>query len=232
MDSLIGTAIFWALVFVLPVTTALCISCRKRTPTRIVQSVDDYVYKPNFTSPPSSFIVMTGYPHRSMSSPAFINSQTPFLSIPKSPALPDSRRSSLGVKPVVQDTDSLPSYENEMKNKNDEDDDEDGNYTNDNYNGGYIVVLPDDSETNAVCALTVPLNHDNSASVSSTTIGDDYENVEKPRDSMGESLEYVNVPSMQDVVKQSSALSSDIDYQSESEEDLPDYENVEKKCQD
>ncbi|XP_053551129.1 linker for activation of T-cells family member 1 [Bombina bombina] len=231
MDSLNVTMVLWAFVFILPVivTTALCISCRKRTPTRIAQSVDEYTYKPTFTSPPSSSFIVLGT-HQSLSSPTIISSQDQFLSIPRSPAQAESRRSSVGI--MVKDTDSLPSYENEIKTKdNDDEDDDDGNYSNDNYIGGYITVLPDEVDVAPCSGLTVPLSLDNSASVSSATIADDYENVEKSRDSMGESLEYVNMPSMAEAGKQHDAFIVVAEYQSgqESEDDTNDYENVEKK---
>ncbi|XP_075422620.1 linker for activation of T-cells family member 1 isoform X3 [Ascaphus truei] len=191
MDSLSVTSLLWAFILVLPVilTAALCISCRKKTPTRILQSVDDYVYNRSMTA--------------------------------------ESRRSSVGM--VVQDTDSLPSYENELKAK-DDDDDIDDNYSNENYICGYIEVLPDDTDIKTGCVLTVPPNLDStSASVSSATIADDgYENVEQQRSSLNESLEYVNVPSLNDI-----GIQTDLDNRSgqESEDDSPDYENVVKNCQ-
>ncbi|XP_075422619.1 linker for activation of T-cells family member 1 isoform X2 [Ascaphus truei] len=229
MDSLSVTSLLWAFILVLPVilTAALCISCRKKTPTRILQSVDDYVYKSAFTKPPTSFTILRGcnYPPQNVSSSIFVAPREQLLSIPSMTA--ESRRSSVGM--VVQDTDSLPSYENELKAK-DDDDDIDDNYSNENYICGYIEVLPDDTDIKTGCVLTVPPNLDStSASVSSATIADDgYENVEQQRSSLNESLEYVNVPSLNDI-----GIQTDLDNRSgqESEDDSPDYENVVKNCQ-
>ncbi|XP_030065353.1 linker for activation of T-cells family member 1 [Microcaecilia unicolor] len=232
MDSV---SLMWAFILVLPVilTMALCIGCRERAPTRIPQSVDDYDFKPSYMSHPhSSFTVIrnpsTGMPNNFSNSLPVSTPET-FLSVPCSPLVPESRRSSF--TPAEVDNESVPSYENEgQKTPEDED------YINDSYISGYIDVLPDIVETPVSDPEPVrepePAGETHSDRLSSTNT-EEYENVlDQQRDSMGDSLEYVNVPEQHQVGQRSDNLSYDGGSNQDSEEDTPDYENVTKRSRD
>nr|XP_033799862.1 linker for activation of T-cells family member 1 [Geotrypetes seraphini] len=232
MDSV---SLMWAFILVLPVilTMALCIGCRERAPTQISQSVDDYDFKPSYMSHShTSFTVIrnpsTGMPNNFPSSLPVATSEV-FLSVPCSPQAPESRRSSF--TPAEVDNESVPSYENE-----DQKQPEDEDYINDTYISGYIDVLPDNVETPASDPEPAhelePAGDMHSGRLSSTNT-EEYENVvEQQRDSMGDSLEYVNVPEQHQVEQRSENLSFDGGSNQDSEDDTPDYENVTKKSRD
>ncbi|XP_078508413.1 linker for activation of T-cells family member 1 [Lissotriton helveticus] len=220
MDSVF---IMWAFVLVLPIiiTTALCIHCREGAPTRIPQSVDDYEYKPPGEMSHSSFTVLRSSNYAQQRGPLDppTDRMDHFLSI-SSLQHPESRRSSFAKLEV--DKDSIPSYENEEPVQPDID------YSNEDYICGYIEVIPDNPDTSV--SQSTPMESGKSASLSSA-FTDDYQNVpEQQRDSVGDSLEYVNVPE-----KKESADISDNNYddtndqETDDDDDTPDYENIEKQ---
>ncbi|XP_063791414.1 uncharacterized protein LOC134945829 isoform X2 [Pseudophryne corroboree] len=233
---MISVAVLWVVSSVLSaiIMTALCITCRRRIPVHITET-DYYVDKPQYSVPPSSFMIINRPPvlPRSSSSQATMYPQDFLLTIPKSPVPTESRRSSMGRE--VQGGLNSRNTENE----DDDDgiyDDEGGdpNYSKNSLACGYIVVLPDDSDTNPGPPVEVsPSIVDNRASLSSVatddnyvnvgtssdskvTVDDNYVNVGDSSDSKGGSLEYVNVDDAEKLP---------INHDSE-DDDMPDYENV------
>ncbi|XP_074920771.1 linker for activation of T-cells family member 1 [Chelonoidis abingdonii] len=239
MEAVSLTGVLWAVVLVLPavLATALCIGCRDTgspgaewarsplpppltlcpalSPAHGAQAVGDYEYKPPPCVPPNSFMVLTransrpfppGHPHPEQ-----------FLSIPRSPQAPQSRQVSL--TRTETDNDSVPSYENEERPRGDDDDND---YNNEIYIPGYVEVLPD-SVTEASPTELVTSGPELRDSVSSVAMGDEYENMpEAQRESLADSLEYVNMPEPGSSLPDAHYGASD----RESEDDGPDYENL------
>ncbi|XP_069508276.1 uncharacterized protein [Ambystoma mexicanum] len=216
MDSLI---IMWAFIVLLPIiiTTALCIHCRAAAPTRIPQSIDDYEYKPHDMMSPashSSFTVLrpSNYGQQRGDTGLRMDRMDAFLSVSSLPA-PESWKNSFA-KPAV-DNDSVPSYEN---------DEADVDYSNKDSIPEYLDVLPDNVDPSVSQSAH---NDDRKSASLSSVVTEDYQNVpEQERDSLGDNLEYENVPEK----KEPAHASVNYDDTSESEDDdNPDYENVEKK---
>ncbi|XP_075035133.1 linker for activation of T-cells family member 1-like isoform X2 [Mixophyes fleayi] len=219
MDSV---AVLWAVVFVLSaiVIIAQCISCRRKIPVHIIET-DYYDDKVQYISSPPSFMIIkrpSDLP-RTLTSQATTFQQDFLLPFPRSPVLPDSRRSSVGrdLQGISNGCECTPItmvYQHDKTKENDSDDpydDEggDANYSNDNPGCGYIEVLPDPGPVVIVSCSP----EDNRVSLSSLTIDDNYVNVLGSSDSKGGSQEYVNV---EDEERPSSP----------SNHDMPDYENV------
>ncbi|XP_067401859.1 linker for activation of T-cells family member 1 isoform X2 [Emydura macquarii macquarii] len=221
MEAVSLAGVLWALVLVLPavLATALCIGCRDASsPVHGAQAVGDYEYKPPPCVPPNSFMVLTrtNYPSRNQIKQQPVVPAEQFLSIPRSPQVPQSRQVSF--TRTETDNDSVPSYENEERTRGDEDND----YNNELYATGYVEVLPD-SITETPPAVLIPSGPELRDSVSSVTMGEEYENVpEAQRESLADSLEYVNMPEPGASLPDAHYGASD----RESEEDGPDYENL------
>ncbi|KAE8577649.1 hypothetical protein XENTR_v10023003 [Xenopus tropicalis] len=244
MDSVNVTAGMWAVVLFLPVviTTALCLGCRKRPLTRIPQNVANYESKNYFTHPSTSSFMVLGpnYMQRTLPSPTVVS--PPCHSLIVSPVLAESRRSSMGR--VTQDSESAPDYENNPSPSCNCDDDE-------NHSLGYIQVLPDDNVPNAEQPVTMPYPQDDQESISSAP-DEQYVNEGNPRDSQGDSVEYVNLvdetckhcgASGQNAKEENARDSQgeSLEYvnlmeeeeeaqQSDNEEEMPDYENIDNSC--
>ncbi|XP_040295547.1 uncharacterized protein LOC121007578 [Bufo bufo] len=246
MDT-IGVMYSVAVVLPIIVITGLCIGCRKKIPIHITET-GYYDDKPPYT-PPSDFTIIRR-PQvlpRSVSSQGTMCHHDVLLSIPRSP-VPESRRSSVGreIKVYPNSCDSIthsasaPLLKSKSIEYDDDYDDEgaDPNYTNDNPCCGYIEVLPDEGVTQLGPVLVVTSEVDNRTSFSSVgtdenyvNIGDsddaktsstngNYVNVGDASDIKGESLEYVNV-------KEDETHPSSINQESE-DDDMPEYENIEK----
>ncbi|XP_059586383.1 linker for activation of T-cells family member 1 isoform X2 [Alligator mississippiensis] len=213
-----------------PVAALLCAHCPRRSP-RGPEAIGDYEYKPPAPcAPQNSFILLS----RSSCAPRNQIRQQPvtpteqFLSIPRSPQAPPSRTAS--VARPEPDNDSVPSYENEEHPPHVAADmeDDDNDYNNDT--PGYVVVLPDGAAGPPLAEPPAPASapQDNSCSAMA---GEDYENFPEPpptppepqmRESLADSLEYVNMP--EPGAPEPQYGSSD----RESEEDGPDYENLQR----
>ncbi|XP_066432918.1 linker for activation of T-cells family member 1 [Eleutherodactylus coqui] len=225
-------SVMYSVAFVLPIIliTSLCIICRKKIPSHIPEP--EYDDKPLYT-PPSSFTILnrpSAHP-RTVSSWGSVCPQISHLPIPRSP-VPESRRTSVGREikgaPILK-TKSVEA---------DDYDDEGGEPKYTNPDSGYIQVLPEKEATKHAPVLVIE-DVDNRASLSSVgtdenyvNVGDsddakassvdgNYVNVEEVSDSKGESLEYVNVEGVE-------TQSSSITHESEDDDDMPEYENVEK----
>ncbi|XP_068779267.1 linker for activation of T-cells family member 1-like isoform X4 [Struthio camelus] len=228
MDALWPAGLLWGLLLLLPTAllAALCACCRQ--PRGHGAQIDNYEYKPPACAPANSFMLLTrpSCPSHTPIKQQTVPSAEPFLSIPRSPQAPQSRKVSF-TRPEP-DNDSVPSYENEAEAGGHprgvwprapspappaapeaEDD-----YNNDLYATGYVEVLPD-----AAAQPGPPQPPQARDSGSSAAPGEEYENVpDAHRHSLADSLEYVNVPE--------GGASPAPRYASESEEDAPDYENL------
>ncbi|XP_075774049.1 linker for activation of T-cells family member 1, partial [Pelodiscus sinensis] len=139
-----------------------------------------------------------------------------FLSIPRSPQMPQSRQ--VSSCRTETDNESLPSYENQEGPRAGDDDDD---YNNELYATGYVEVLPDSMTEPAAELVTSRTELRDSAS--SVAPADDYENVpEAQRQSLADSLEYINMPESGSSLPDDHCGSSN----RESEDDCPDYENL------
>ncbi|XP_065278215.1 linker for activation of T-cells family member 1 [Emys orbicularis] len=244
MEAVSLAGVLWAFVLVLPavLATALCIGCRDTgspgaewdgpplppplmlrpalSPAHGAQAVGDYEYKPPPCVPPNSFMVLTraNYPSRNQIKQQPVPPAEQFLSIPRSPQAPQSRQVSF--TRTETDNDSVPSYENEERPRGDDDDDND--YNNEIYTPGYVEVLPD-SVTETSPTELVTSGPELRDSASSVGMGDEYENMpEAQRESLADSLEYVNMPEPVSGLPDAHYGASD----RESEDDGPDYENL------
>ncbi|CAM4677905.1 linker for activation of T-cells family member 1 isoform X1 [Lepidochelys kempii] len=223
MEAVSLAGVLWAFVLVLPavLATALCIGCRDTgSPAHGAQAVGDYEYKPPPCVPPNSFMVLTraNYPSRNQIKQQPVAPAEQFLSIPRSPQAPQSRQVSF--TRTETDNDSVPSYENEERPRGDDDDDND--YNNELYITGYVEVLPD-SITETSPKEVVTSGPELRDSVSSVAMGDEYENMpEAQRESLADSLEYVNMPEPGSSIPDAHYGASN----RESEDDGPDYENL------
>ncbi|XP_037754786.1 linker for activation of T-cells family member 1 [Chelonia mydas] len=163
-------------------------------------------------------LTRANYPSRNQIKQQPLAAAEPFLSIPRSPQAPQSRQVSF--TRTETDNDSVPSYENEERPRGDEDDDND--YNNELYITGYVEVLPD-SITETSPKEVVTSRPELRDSVSSVAMGDEYENVpEAQRESLADSLEYVNMPEPGSSIPDAHYGASN----RESEDDGPDYENL------
>ncbi|XP_068779265.1 linker for activation of T-cells family member 1-like isoform X2 [Struthio camelus] len=261
MDALWPAGLLWGLLLLLPTAllAALCACCRQ--PRGHGAQIDNYEYKPPACAPANSFMLLTrpSCPSHTPIKQQTVPSAEPFLSIPRSPQAPQSRKVSFtrpepdngkhrvpswrgdvaaaspqrsqqgrGLSGEEGEHDSVPSYENEAEAGGHprgvwprapspappaapeaEDD-----YNNDLYATGYVEVLPD-----AAAQPGPPQPPQARDSGSSAAPGEEYENVpDAHRHSLADSLEYVNVPE--------GGASPAPRYASESEEDAPDYENL------
>ncbi|XP_074985199.1 linker for activation of T-cells family member 1 isoform X2 [Caretta caretta] len=214
MEAVSLAGVLWAFVLVLPavLATALCIGCRDTgSPAHGAQAVGDYEYKPPPCVPPNSFMVLTraNYPSRNQIKQQPVAPAEQFLSIPRSPQAPQSRQVSF----TRTETD------NERPHG---DDDDDNDYNNELYITGYVEVLPD-SITETSPKEVVTSGPELRDSVSSVAMGDEYENMpEAQRESLADSLEYVNMPEPGSSIPDAHYGTSN----RESEDDGPDYENL------
>lgn len=221
MEAVWLAGLLWALALVLPavLVTALCIGCRDASsPAHGVPAVADYEYKPPPCVPHNSFMVLTraSYPARNQIKQQPVGPAEQFLSIPRSPQMPQSRQ--VSSCRTETDNESLPSYENQEGPRAGDDDDD---YNNELYATGYVEVLPDSMTEPAAELVTSRMELRDSAS--SVAPADDYENVpEAQRQSLADSLEYINMPESGSSLPDDHCGSSN----RESEDDCPDYENL------
>ncbi|XP_074852223.1 linker for activation of T-cells family member 1 [Carettochelys insculpta] len=222
MEAISLAGVLWAFTLVLPalLVMALCIGCRDNSsPAHGAQAVADYEYKPPPYVTHNSFMVLTRttYPSRNQIKQQPVGPAEQFLSIPQSPQVPQSRQASFSR--TETDNDSVPSYENAERPHGDGD--EDNDYNNDLYATGYVEVLPD-SVTEMPPTELVTSTPDR-GNASSAAPAEDYENApEAQRQSLADSLEYVNMPEPGCSLPDDHCGSSN----RESEDDGPDYENL------
>uniref|UniRef100_A0A2D4ND47 Linker for activation of T-cells family member 1 n=1 Tax=Micrurus spixii TaxID=129469 RepID=A0A2D4ND47_9SAUR len=189
---------FWMLALAIPILVVLLVLCTDcRDSDLDTPAIDDYQYKPSTNIHSQTFRVLRRPPSPPWSA---IQSQPDLQSI-------GSAYNFCSLTPAfikIEDNESVPSYENEEPPCPTDDDE--------NYIPGYIVVLPD-------VPITEQRNKDHA---SSESIMDQYENVpESQRHSLGE---YVNVLEPEPIVLDPCFVVGSSDR--ESEDDVPDYENV------
>ncbi|XP_062456713.1 linker for activation of T-cells family member 1 isoform X1 [Rhea pennata] len=228
MDAPWPEGLLWGLLLLVPTALLAALCARCRDPCGHSAQIDNYEYKPPPCEPHNSFMLLTRprCPSRTPIKQQKVPSAEPFLSIPRSPQAPQSRKVSF-TRPEP-DNDSVPSYENEGEAgghprvawprapspappaaPESEDD-----YNNELYATGYVEVLPD-----GAAEPSPPQQPQARDSGSLVAPGEEYENVpDGHRQSLADSLEYVNIPD--------AGASPAPRYASESEEDAPDYENL------
>ncbi|XP_070584194.1 linker for activation of T-cells family member 1 isoform X2 [Erythrolamprus reginae] len=194
---------FWMLALAVPILVVLLVLCTDcRDPDIDTPAIDDYQYKPSTNAHSQTFRLLRRPP-----SPPWSDIQYQL----------DSQRtdSEYRFEPAfikIEDNESVPSYENEEIPCPTDDDE--------NYNTGYIIpcqfihsreVLPD-------VPITEQKNKDHG---SSESIIDQYENVyESQRNSPNE---YVNILEPKPSILDPCFVDTS---DRESEDDIPDYENV------
>ncbi|XP_067326010.1 linker for activation of T-cells family member 1 isoform X1 [Anolis sagrei] len=199
MDVFPTGDLFWMLILTVPVLVVLLVLCIDCRDTELdTPPIGDYEDKPPTTSRPQTFRVL----RRPPSPPWFTIQSQPDLSSRCPPYSFANQSTSMKNE---ADNESMPSYENEEPPDDEE-----------NYVPGYILVLPD-------VPITDQRNEDHA---SSDSIMDQYENMpESQRRSIGE---YVNVLGPEATILEPcfSVGASDCTSDQESDDDIPDYENV------
>ncbi|XP_008115723.1 linker for activation of T-cells family member 1 isoform X2 [Anolis carolinensis] len=204
MDVFPTGDLFWMLILTVPVLVVLLVLCIDCRDTELdTPPIGDYEDKPPTTFRPQTFRVVRRPPSPPWSA---IQSQP---DLRRCPPYSFSNQSTT-LKDEV-DNESMPSYENEEPPfipfiPDDEEND----------GPGYILVLPD-----------VPItNQRNEDHASSDSIMDQYENMpESQRHSVGE---YVNILEPEATILEPCfpVGASDCTSDQESDDDIPDYENV------